>query len=430
MGYKKGGKMSFSKEDILWIEDDLVFLESTKMLFKPMGLYIRAVTNGLEGINLIKKYYFNFFLVLLDLDMPDMSGIEVFQAIRRINPRIPIIFVSAHIGEPQWENKIKALNVEINQIAKPFPVITSKDFMAIENIFKKEKKRYQEELINPFKYSYEEFMNLPNDEIDKLFEEAAKINSIFVEEYFQQNTDIDWVVIAESPGNIISYGKYEDEPCKDELDELAKKYDAPVFIYSRPMIIEKIDINSANMSFYQVDINHGQSRQEKGIDAIKTVRKNDSDALIVVSSPYPDKENECIDAGADLFFKKAPGTHENALTQIRNLIIRALRENEEWEKVVNMYSQIVDIDEERNLVRLNCKLEKDSEETFERVFPLSLFKNSDKLTVNQSIHVQTLERAGEIRFLFENTNEDYFEEEEDIDISDLDDSPIFKTKDT
>lgn len=181
---------------------------------------------------------------------------------------------------------------------------------------------------------------------------------------------------------------------------------------------------------YWVDINLGKGRVTEGIDAIKAIRENDSDALIIVYSGYPDREHECLDAGADLFFEKDPVTYEDDLCKIRNTILRAFREWESWEKVVNMYTQVVDIDEERKLIRLNCKLEKDSNETFERAFPLSLFKNSDKLTVNQSIHVQTLERAGEIRFLFENTNEDYFEEEEDIDISDLDDSPIFKTKDT
>jgi hypothetical protein len=184
---------------------------------------------------------------------------------------------------------------------------------------------------------------------------------------------------------------------------------------------------------FWVDIDLGRGRANEGIDVIKAIKKIEPDALIIVYSAYPAKEKACVNAGANFFIKKNPVSYETDLQQLRYLIIfllGLLNKKESWRKIVNMYSQIVDIDEERGLVRLNCKLEMESNVTFERIFPLSLFKNSDKLTVNQSIHVQTLERAGEIRFLFENTNEDYFEEEEDIDISDLDDSPIFKTKDT
>ena len=63
----------------------------------------------------------------------------------------------------------------------------------------------------------------------------------------------------------------------------------------------------------------------------------------------------------------------------------------------------------------------------ERVFPLKHFKNKDKLQVDQSIIVKVLERPGEVRFLFEETDEDFFDQGlEDISLNDLKYSPIFK----
>ncbi len=103
------------------------------------------------------------------------------------------------------------------------------------------------------------------------------------------------------------------------------------------------------------------------------------------------------------------------------------KEEESWENIVEMYSQVIDIDDEQGFVYLHCKYKKDTDETFERIFPLKHFKNKDKLKVDQSIIIRVLEKPGEVRFLFEETDEDFFDQDlEDISINDLKDSPIFK----
>jgi hypothetical protein len=143
--------------------------------------------------------------------------------------------------------------------------------------------------------------------------------------------------------------------------------------------------------------------KERDVVRIKTIRENDPDALIIVYTGYPDKGHHCLEAGADLFFEKDPVTYEDDLMQIRKSIIRAHKFREkrkEWKKITDMYSEIMDIDEEKNLVRLNCKLEMHSPETFERVFPLDHFPDKDKLELDQPILVQIFESPGEVRFIF------------------------------
>ena len=50
--------------------------------------------DGLEGIELIKKE--DFDLILCDIKMPKMDGVEVLEAVKKIKPEIPIVMISGH----------------------------------------------------------------------------------------------------------------------------------------------------------------------------------------------------------------------------------------------------------------------------------------------------------------------------------------------
>jgi len=120
--------------------------------------------------------------------------------------------------------------------------------------------------------------------------------------------------------------------------------------------------------------------------------------------------------------------------KIRRKVIREVptgeeieKEEENWENIVEIYSQVKNIDDEQGVVYLDCKYEKDTDETFERIYPLKHFKNKDKLKVDQSIIIRVLEKPGEVRFLFEETDEDFFNRDvEDISIDGPEYSWIFK----
>jgi hypothetical protein len=115
-----------------------------------------------------------------------------------------------------------------------------------------------------------------------------------------------------------------------------------------------------------------------------------------------------------------------AIIQLQD-ILETIWKEESWQNRINLYSQIRDIDEACRLVYLNCKFDKNSDESFEKAFPLSYFKDKDELVVDTPVLVQIFERPGEVKYLFEYGEENYFaEDEEYIDISDLEDSPIFK----
>ena len=87
------------------------------------------------------------------------------------------------------------------------------------------------------------------------------------------------------------------------------------------------------------------------------------------------------------------------------------KENENWKNIVVMYAQVKDIDDENGVVYLKCKYKTNPDDIFERTFPLNHFKNKNKLKVDQSILASVYEKPGEVRFLFEEVDEDFFDED-------------------
>ena len=107
------GKMS----KILIIEDEVSIRRVlVKILSEENTNYkVSEAEDGLKGIELIKKE--NFDLVLCDIKMPKMDGIEVLIASKKIKPEIPIVMISGH-GD--LNTAVKAMRLDaFDYISKP-----------------------------------------------------------------------------------------------------------------------------------------------------------------------------------------------------------------------------------------------------------------------------------------------------------------------
>jgi two-component system nitrogen regulation response regulator GlnG len=79
---------------VLLIDDDLVFLpEHVRQAFPAPHHRVTAVTTGASGIEQVRVGAPD--AILLDLRLPDQSGLTVFEQIRAIDARIPVIFITA-----------------------------------------------------------------------------------------------------------------------------------------------------------------------------------------------------------------------------------------------------------------------------------------------------------------------------------------------
>ncbi len=83
---------------ILYVEDNKEARDSTLELLKIFFNNIIIAHNGIEGLN---KFNNNIDLVITDINMPKMNGLDMIQKIKEINKNIPILIISAH-NETQY----------------------------------------------------------------------------------------------------------------------------------------------------------------------------------------------------------------------------------------------------------------------------------------------------------------------------------------
>ncbi len=101
---KSENKIS-GKKNLVCEDNAINRLVVNKILSNEHALLTFA-KNGLEGVNLAKEE--NFDLILMDIRMPIMDGLEAARRIRTFNSKIPIIALSANAYEKDIEKSIKA----------------------------------------------------------------------------------------------------------------------------------------------------------------------------------------------------------------------------------------------------------------------------------------------------------------------------------
>ena len=85
--------LSLKSLTILYVEDDLDSQTIIADILKPISKAVFVASDGVEGLELYKKY--NPDIVLTDIQMPHMNGIEMIKAIHKINPNAEIVIISA-----------------------------------------------------------------------------------------------------------------------------------------------------------------------------------------------------------------------------------------------------------------------------------------------------------------------------------------------
>ena len=82
--------------NILLIDDDEDVLYTYRSLLKKEGYQVYSYSNPIEALkNLAKKNSHNYDLVVMDIRMPEMSGIKLFYRFKAIDPYMNILFITA-----------------------------------------------------------------------------------------------------------------------------------------------------------------------------------------------------------------------------------------------------------------------------------------------------------------------------------------------
>jgi two-component system, cell cycle response regulator CtrA len=101
---------------VLLIEDDASVAQSIELMLKSESFTTDTTDLGEEGIDLGKLY--DYDIILLDLNLPDISGYEVLRTLRASKIKTPILILSGMAG---IEDKVKGLGFGADDyLTKPF----------------------------------------------------------------------------------------------------------------------------------------------------------------------------------------------------------------------------------------------------------------------------------------------------------------------
>jgi two-component system cell cycle response regulator len=96
---------------ILFVDDDRDLVTTSSRLIELIKRDTEPAFTGTEAIEKIR--HGNYCLLILDIKLPDISGIEVVKRIREFNKKIKIVLITGH---PEFKDAIDSLEYNIEEI--------------------------------------------------------------------------------------------------------------------------------------------------------------------------------------------------------------------------------------------------------------------------------------------------------------------------
>lgn len=118
---------------ILLVDDEPFIIEVAKSMLEHMGLKVIIAENGRIALSTFKERHDEIAIVLLDLNIPELLGDEVFRELKKIDPNVKVILASGYNCQDVSQKLVGRGVAEF--IQKPFNYITLKE--KIENVLKK-----------------------------------------------------------------------------------------------------------------------------------------------------------------------------------------------------------------------------------------------------------------------------------------------------
>jgi len=177
---------------VLYVEDDKTVRDAMHLFFESYFKKVVYACNGEEGFRYFQEE--DFDLIITDIAMPGMNGIEMIREIRKIDENIPIIITSAYSDTTYFQQAISS-KVD-GYLIKPINILQFEELLdrIVEKIQKrKEINRYLEYQYK--KANYDQLTGLYNRyKIEEIFVEISKhdtLLSIAVVDidYFKQIND-------------------------------------------------------------------------------------------------------------------------------------------------------------------------------------------------------------------------------------------------
>jgi CheY-like chemotaxis protein len=104
--------------NVLLVDDEADVLETMELALSGQGWHITGVTSGESAVRLAEQSSFD--VVVTDMRMPGMSGLETIVALKRVNPALAIAVASGYLTTDE-ERECRELGA-FDCLRKPFGV--------------------------------------------------------------------------------------------------------------------------------------------------------------------------------------------------------------------------------------------------------------------------------------------------------------------
>jgi DNA-binding NtrC family response regulator len=81
---------------VLLVDDEVMITDSVSAMLEGMGLKVLIAHDGRQAVEVFQRERAGINLVLMDLTMPHLDGLEAAQLIHRLDPRMPVILSSGY----------------------------------------------------------------------------------------------------------------------------------------------------------------------------------------------------------------------------------------------------------------------------------------------------------------------------------------------
>lgn len=160
----KDNKTGKKKGKILLVDDETIVRDSLSEWLKEAGYDVTSAEDGYRAIQIIKDRPADVLVV--DLKMPGLDGIEVLKEVKKIAPETKVIIITAY---GTVENAVEAMKVgAADYIMKPFE--PEKLEFAIEDVIKDVRKGYDDTYVE----KKEETKEIDRELLETYLEEAEK----------------------------------------------------------------------------------------------------------------------------------------------------------------------------------------------------------------------------------------------------------------
>ena len=98
------GRVSHGSETVLLVEDDEMVRNLTRRILRRSGYQVLVARNGSAALLLCERHQGPIDLLLTDVIMPEMSGRALVEALAKIRPNVPVLYMSGYAMDAAAEN--------------------------------------------------------------------------------------------------------------------------------------------------------------------------------------------------------------------------------------------------------------------------------------------------------------------------------------